>query len=285
MPLFPNIGTLVTKATLNGQEVIQISATEKVTLQQIVDQLGFTPSGLLTGLTSASDGSFSLPAATDTLLQALSKIVSRVGGDKMIILPVPRADDNPGEIRFVILIDNTVFTGGTGGIAAVLSIYGPRVSILTKSWENASGNPLNSVTDAEGLVTWVGQGDSRIKLWGETFKETSSNTAVSFDPGDVIFHTGNSITSIVINLAFWNSSAEVFSQNSALLITKVNVTKSMFNAGSGGTFSNVTYLFQDGFDDAPGTEYQCITIQKVRSISGQITLMVNKGGYDPVSSL
>jgi hypothetical protein len=58
MPLFPNIGTLVTKATLNGQEVIQISATEKVTLQQIVDQLGFTLSGLLTGLTSASEGSF-----------------------------------------------------------------------------------------------------------------------------------------------------------------------------------------------------------------------------------
>ena len=285
MPLFPNIGTLVTKATLDGQEVIQISATEKVTLQQIVDQLGFTPSGLLTGLTSANEGSFSLPTATDTLLQALSKIVSRVGGDKMIILPVPQTADHPNELKFIIVIDNTAFTGGTGGIAAVLSIEGSRVSVLTKSWENAIDNPLNTITDAEGLVTWINSGDSRFRLWGESFKETSSNTTIDFDPGDIIFHTGNSLNTIRIDLYYWNHPSEIFSQNSALIITKVNVTKSMFNAGSGGNFSNVTYLFQDGFDDAPGTEYQCITIQKVRSISGQITLMVNKGGYDPVSSL
>ena len=284
MPLFPNINTLVNKAILSGQEVIQISATEKVTLKQIVEQLGFTPNSPLTGLEEVTPGGLSLPVATDTLIQALAKLISRVGGDKLIILPTtPRENGGTGS-RFVVLIDNSVIDGGTGGLVASIFLgsdnFQPRISIEYRIWETAEQHPLLTCNTVQDLDDWViSNPPTSVLNWGEKFVENSSNDLIEFNPGDVIFHTGTGISRIRIPIYYWNHSNTLFSQNSSLIITKVNVLRSMFSEGSGGTFANIVYLFANDFDEAPGTEYQCITIQKVRSSGGKAYLMVNKGGY------
>jgi len=286
MPVFPNINTLVTKATLTGNEVIQISATEKTTLKAICEQLGFTPSSLLTGLTEGTPGTLAIPDATDTLIQALSKIVAMAGSDKLILLPISPINEYTEGVNLVAMIDNAV-SGGTGGLAATISLVKgtdtaaqPRITVYYKTWSQASEHPLLTCDTAQELANWVGgdSGDACLMFWGDKFVE-NSGSSITFNPGDVIFHTGNSLTSIVIPIYYWNAIKYMFIQSSCMIITKVNVTRSMFNAGSGGTFSNITYLFSEDFDDAPGTEYQCITIQKVRSAGGQAVLLVNKGGY------
>lgn len=285
MPLFPNINTLVNKATLSGQEVIQISATEKATLQQIVEQLGFTPSSLLTGLEEIAPGGLSLPAATDTLIQALAKLVSLVGGDKMIILPVPpRLDwgERPGECRFVVLIDNSVYDSeATSGTVACLSFYQTQITVSYRVWETAATHPLLTCHTAQDLDNWVMNNNPNIwACWGESLIETASNR-IGFNPGDVIFHTGDSITNIIVPIYYWNGSRYRFSANSAMIISQVNILKNMFNEASAGLITDVTYIFSEDFDESPGTQYQCVTIQKVRYSGGKSTFLVNKGGYVP----
>lgn len=284
MPLFPNINTLVNKTVLSGQEVIQISATEKVTLKQIVEQLGFTPNSLLTGLEEITPGGLDTPVATDTLIQALAKLISLVGGDKLVILPTtPREYGGTGS-RLVVLIDNSVVDGGTGGLVASVFLGSdssqPRISIEYRVWETAEQHPLLTCNTIQDLDAWASSNSpTSVFNWGEKFVENSSNDLIEFNPGDVIFHTGTGIARIRIPIYYWNAQNILFSQNSALIITKVNVLRSMFNESSGGSFANIVYLFSEGFDEAPGTEYQCITIQKVRSSGGKAYLMVNKGGY------
>ena len=286
MPVFPNINTLVNKSTLTGDEVIQISATEKTTLKAICEQLGFTPSSLLTGLTEDTPGTISIPQATDTLIQALSKIVAMAGSDKLILLPISPLNDYTEGVNLVALIDNAV-SGGTGGLVATISLVKstdlssqPRITIYYKTWSQDSEHPLLTCDTAQELASWVGgdTGDACLMFWGDRFVEVSGSS-ITFNPGDVIFHSGDSLTSIVVPIYYWNVQKYLFIQSSCIIVTKVNVLKSMFNSGSGGTFANIVYLFSEDFDDAPGTEYQCITIQKVRSTGGKAYIMVNKGGY------
>ena len=286
MPVFPNINTLVIKSTLTGNEVIQISATEKTTLKAICEQLGFTPSSLLTGLTEGTPGTLNIPKATDTLIQALSKIVAMAGSDKLILLPITSINEYTEGVNLVAMIDNAV-SGGTGGLVATISIVKgtdtasqPRITVYYKTWSQASEHPLLTCNTAQELANWVGNdgGDACLLFWGDRFVE-NSGSSITFNPGDVIFHSGDSLTSMVVPIYYWNAPKYLFIQNSCIVVTKVNVLKSMFDRGSGGNFANIVYLFSEDFDDAPGTEYQCITIQKVRSSGGKAYLMVNKGGY------
>lgn len=284
MPVFPNINTLVNKLSLTGDEVIQISATEKVTLRAICEQLGFTPSSQLTGLTEGTPGTIATPEATDTLIQALSKMVAMAGSDKLIVLPVTTTSEVNIGVDLVVLVDNSV-DGGTGGVVSTLTfcnkadIYSqPCITVNYKTWSQASDHPLLTCSTAQELANWVGGGDGNLLFWGDRFVE-NSGSSITFNPGDVIFHSGASITELVIPIYYWNLAKTMFISTSCMIITKVNVTRSMFSRGSGGTFSNIVYLFSEDFDDAPGTEYQCITIQKVRSNGGKAYILVNKGGY------
>lgn len=284
MPNFPSINTLTQKPTLTGDEVIQISATERTTLSKILEQLGFSPSSVLTGLTATDAGNLDNPAATDTLIQAISKLVAMVGGDKLTILPIPVDGEYYIGPSFVIYTDNSAVSGGTGGVVAVVEMINyntaPRITVRYRTWSNASEHPLLTCDTIFELAYWVNNNNPAcLYNWGEAFIENSSNDLIEFNPGDVIFHTGTAIARIRIPIYYWNNINAMFHQNSSIIITKVNVLRSMFNEGSGGTFANIVYLFSEDFDDAPGTEYQCITIQKVRVSGGKAYLMVNKGGY------
>lgn len=287
MPVFPNISQLVTKATLSGDEVIQISATEKTTLRAICEQLGFTPSSLLTGLTEGTPGTIDIPVATDTLIQALSKIVALAGSNKLIILPVPYIEESSEGFRLVVLVDNVV-DGGAGGLAATITVSKPnstsqpQLTIYYRTWAQASEHPLLTCDTIQEVADWAtsyNDAGGIFSFWGEAIVE-NSGTSITFNPGDVIYHTGGGISEIVVPMYYWAASKYMFTQNSSVIVTQVNVTKSMFNRASGGNLNNVTYLFSEDFDDSPGTTYQCITIQQVRKASGAIVFLVNKGGYN-----
>lgn len=286
MPNFPSINTLTQKPTLTGDEVIQISATEKTTLSELIRQLGFNTSSILTGLNTALTPGIDIPTANDTLLSALAKLIARAGSNKLFIMPAPSDTlDNPDDyglsyptLSLIILADTFDPSAGIAGYVGELRFQESSIYLRLFSYDEPIVGDYSSITD---LYDYIRQANP-LYFWGYTNDKEVENatSSITFDPGSVIYHTGSSITEIVIPLYFWNqTSSGTFSQYTATIVTKVNVTRAMFNRASGGLLSNVTYLFMDDFDDSPGTDYQCITIQRVRKNGANIVLLVNKCGY------
>lgn len=275
MPNFPSINTLTQKPTLTGDEVIQISATEKTTLRELIRQLGFDGSSVLTGLNTGLSPSMEIPTENDTLLSALGKIIARVGSDKLFILPVPDLTD---EVRLIIAVVNQDGSTIAAGYIARLSITSRGITLEYTSCSEPFLPDYSTVTDLDNFVD-----DNPGLMWdfrGDKELETNSSS-ITFNPGDIIYHTGSQLSEIVIPMYYWyGQGSGIFKHYTSTIVTQVNVTKSLFNRASGGSLSNVTYLFMDDFDANPGTSYQCITIQRVRRAAGSgIVLMVNKCGY------
>lgn len=273
MPNFPSINTLTQKPTLTGDEVIQISATEKTTLRELIRQLGFDGSSVLTGLNTGLSPSMEIPTQSDTLLSALGKIIARAGSDKLFILPVPDLTD---EVRLIIAVVNQDGSSIAGYIAR-LSITPRGITLKYVACDEPFLPDYSTVTDLDDFIddnsglTWNFRGDYEIE---------TNLSSITFNPGDIIYHTGAQISEIVIPMYYWYDSSGIFKHYTSTIVTSVNVTKSMFNRASRGSLSNVTYLFMDDFDANPGTSYQCITIQRVRRTAGSgIVVMVNKCGY------
>jgi len=274
MPNFPSINTLTQKPTLTGDEVIQISATEKTTLRELIRQLGFDGSSVLTGLNTGLSPSMEIPTQNDTLLSALGKIIARAGSDKLFILPVPDLTD---EVRLIIAVVNQDGSSIAGYIAR-LSITYLGITLKYVACDEPFLPDYSTVTDLDDFVD-----DNSGLIWNfNGDKEIETNlSSITFNPGDIIYHTGSQISEIIIPMYYWyDQGSGIFKHYTSTIVTSVNVTKSMFNGASGGSLSNVTYLFMDDFDANPGTSYQCITIQRVRRAAGSgIVLMVNKCGY------
>lgn len=271
MPNFPSINTLTQKPTLTGDEVIQISATEKTTLREIISQLGFDSGSILTGLNTGLSPSMEIPTENDTLLSALGKIIARVGSNKLFVLPVPGTIN---EVRLIIAVVNPDGSSIAGYIArlsitsrGIILEYVPCVEPFLPEYSTVEelDDFVSDYYDTK--LTWDFRGDKEL--------ETSSSSIV-YHPGDIIYHTGSQLSEIVIPMGYWyiQDQSDVFKHYTSIIVTQVNVTKSMFNRVSG-----VTYLFMDDFDANPGTSFQCITIQRVKLAASGIVVMVNKCGY------
>lgn len=273
MPNFPSINTLTQKPTLTGDEVIQISATEKTTLRELFHQLGFDGSSILTGLNTGLSPSMVIPTKNDTLLSALGKIIARAGSDKLFILPVPDLTD---EVRLIIAVVNKDGSSIVGYIAR-LSITYRGITLKYVPCNEPFLPDHSTVADLDSFV----DGSTNGFVWdfnGDRELETTSSS-LTFNPGDIIYHTGSHLSEIVIPVDYWYNQSSIFKHYTSTIVTQVNVTKSMFKRASGGSLSMVTYLFMDDFDANPGTNYQCITIQRVKRAESSIVLMVNKCGY------
>lgn len=273
MPNFPSINTLTQKPTLTGDEVIQISATEKTTLRELFHQLGFDGSSILTGLNTGLSPSMVIPTKNDTLLSALGKIIARAGSDKLFILPVPDLTD---EVRLIIAVVNKDGSSIVGYIAR-LSITYRGITLKYVPCNEPFLPDHSTVADLDSFV----DGSTNGFVWdfnGDRELETTSSS-LTFNPGDIIYHTGSQLSEIVIPVDYWYNQSSIFKHYTSTIVTQVNVTKSMFKRASGGSLSMVTYLFMDDFDANPGTNYQCITIQRVKRAESSIVLMVNKCGY------
>lgn len=274
MPNFPSINTLTQKPTLTGDEVIQISATEKTTLRELFHQLGFDGSSILTGLNTGLSPSMVIPTKNDTLLSALGKIIARAGSDKLFILPVPDLTD---EVRLIIAVVNKDGSSIVGYIAR-LSITYRGITLKYVPCNEPFLPDHSTVADLDSFVdgstngfVWDFNGDRELEI---------NSSSLTFNPGDIIYHTGSQLSEIVIPVDYWYNQSSIFKHYTSTIVTQVNVTKSMFKRASGGSLSTVTYLFMDDFDANPGTNYQCITIQRVKRAESSIVLMVNKCGYN-----
>lgn len=274
MPNFPSINTLTQKPTLTGDEVIQISATEKTTLRELFHQLGFDGSSILTGLNTGLSPSMVIPTKNDTLLSAIGKIIARAGSDKLFILPVPDLTD---EVRLIIAVVNKDGSSIVGYIAR-LSITYRGITLKYVPCNEPFLPDHSTVADLDSFVdgstngfVWDFNGDRELEI---------NSYSLTFNPGDIIYHTGSQLSEIVIPVDYWYNQSSIFKHYTSTIVTQVNVTKSMFKRASGGSLSMVTYLFMDDFDANPGTNYQCITIQRVKRAESSIVLMVNKCGYN-----
>lgn len=276
MPNFPSINTLTQKPTLTGDEVIQISATEKTTLHELIRQLGFDGSSILTGLNNGLSPSMVIPTKNDTLLSALGKIIARTGSDKLFILPVPDLTD---EVRLIIAVVNKDGSSIAGYIARLSITYrGITLKYVPCNEPFLPNHSMvadldNFVDDSTNSFVWDFNGDKEL--------ETNSSI-ITFNPGDIIYHTGSQLSKIVMSSDYWGGGRSIiFKHYTSTIVTSVNITKTMFNQASGGGLSRVTYLFMDDFDADPGTSFQCITIQRVKTrYLTNIVLMVNKCGYN-----
>lgn len=276
MPNFPSINTLTQKPTITGDEVIQISATEKTTLHELFHQLGFDGSSILTGLNIGLSPSMMIPTQSDTLLLALGKIIARAGSDKLFILPVPDLTD---EVRLIIAVVNKDGSSIAGYIARLSITYrGITLKYVPCNEpflpDHSTVADLDSfVDDSTNSFVWDFNGDKEL--------ETNSST-ITFHPGDIIYHTGSQLSQIVMSSDYWGGGRSIiFKHYTSTIVTSVNITKTMFNQASGGGLSRVTYLFMDDFDANPGTSFQCITIQRVKTrYLTNMVLMVNKCGYN-----
>ena len=273
MPNFPSINTLTQKPTLTGDEVIQISATEKTTLRELFHQLGFDGSSILTGLNTGLSTSMVIPTKNDTLLSALGKIIARAGSDKLFILPVPDLTD---EVRLIIAVVNKDGSSIVGYIAR-LSITYRGITLKYVPCNEPFLPDHSTVADLDSFVdgstngfVWDFNGDRELEI---------NSSSLTFNPGDIIYHTGSQLSEIVIPVDYWYNQSSIFKHYTSTIVTQVNVTKSMFKRDSGGSLSTVTYLFMDDFYANPGTHFQCNTIQRLKSSESGIVLMVNKCGY------
>lgn len=288
MPSFPSINTLAQKRILTGDEVIQISATEKTTLREIINQLGFNLDMILTGLNTTLEPGNIVPTEQDTLLSALGKLIARVGNSQFFIMPEPAGN---GVINVILVTQNPTGSAVPGYVSR-LSFTS--TDILLKAVPMSSPMVDKGISELSEYIDNYNQSvasSARIFTWrynGVRYRQESGSNII-FSPGETIFHTGDTLDWLTIAQYAWAKwvtdplSQEVFSNPVCRIITSVNVKKDMFRITAPGSLNRIRFLLSPGFDGSPGTEYQCITIRKVRqndAAMDSIWLMVEKSGYD-----
>ena len=271
MPNFPNINTLTPKTTLNGNEVIQISATERTTLNQIVQQLGFKGIlGTFTPVTPEGDSSITISPG-DTILEALQKIFGRIGGNTLSISTVP--DEEGDTVARIVVkstgdnVPETAFVGGLewgqNGLVAAFKFGADTINSPTRPWD---------------LWDWVMNNGDYIEF-SRVEQRSTSTGAISIGPGQIVMweQSGENVS---LNISRWepNSVKNPAMGYSAMLISQGNILKSQVVYTNQGT-NTVVILFSDDFNSNPGLPYQCVTIQLVSTEDNEMVFLVNKCGY------
>lgn len=272
MPNFPNINTLITKANLTGDEVIQISATEKVTLKQIAEQLAVN--GTLSNYTGEELNIVeNVISSSDTIIEALEKLEARVGGKRYVILPLEGLSTSQASIQGVIMVG--MKTSTQVEIVGIYQLREDNISNWTvKKLTLAPNTPLDSSQGTLSTLWNYLNTDSDTRTFYISTNDVLGNIVpgvVTIKPGDVL--TGSNFSSI----KFDSSWLDTQSQYHATIVTSVNVTKSMFNRS---TPTTITPYFSTDFDDDPGTALQAVCMQLIGKSSSGMSFIINKCGYD-----
>lgn len=279
MPNFPSINTLPQKLHLTGNEVIQISASEKTTLRAILDQLGFNVNNPITGFSSDSDPGFIVPTASDSLIVALSKLLARSGSNELFIMPLSNTMSY-GDIDIMVLNTNT---GTSNNYIGKISFSKDRGKISITVAPVPISQSLIGKTVQE-LNTLLSSNQDRVVLDYnmDTEKVSSSSSITGLKPGDIVYstHTGEIISSISLSRDWYSegySSPVMYSKYAhytATIVSKALITKESFEPSN-----NITLLFTEDFDDVLDTDVQCVTLQRIRYSTGHSWILVNKCGY------
>lgn len=283
MPIFPNINTLSLKDILSGKETIQISASERTTLEKIA-QLAMTQP--LAGFISTLEQSLGGNAITtsDSLLAALEKLYARVGAGKSALFPVVY-DVYQGICGIIYLSQGSVPRSGHYFLFTILFDsedgmkpylwYGNREMILSDS---------NSTPDA--IVQWLDDNGEHTPLSSPDEFYKISGGSINLRPGHVITCEEQQ-PNFILDSRDWVKTGTVFGgQNFTVsIVSRVNITQSRFTTvNSNPSFpGSVGVLFMEDFDMDPGTEWQAVTIQLF--VSGNTyRFFINKCGYNSKNS-
>lgn len=275
MPLFPNINTLIEKTTLSGDEVIQVSATEKtklVTIARLV--LGNLSMSTFVDNedVAAKVGQSGKITAQDSIVEAIRKLWTKTGKDEYEVYPYQRSDD-----IFQIICTSREYAGGSSSSLELFMFQWDWASYKLEFYCSSLSNPDSQNTRIEDMSNYLlTQNNKAVLSQPEKLSYTSQNT-ITLTPNLTTSNVSGNVSAVVLNNT-WDE--EVLPSHSSAFVTTNNLTKSMFSYTGD---KNATLIFSDGFDINPLTPYQCITVQLVKTGSTTNLFVINKCGYSPAS--
>ena len=284
MPVFPNINTLSLKDILSGKETIQISASERTTLEKIAQLALDQPITNFVPFLESLGGT--MINSNDSLLVVLEKLYTRAGADKSNLFPI--------SYDVYYGIGGILYQGSSGTpnqgnyllIALIFDIEDGMKPYLWYGFRDMSPSESNSSTDA--ILDWLEAEGKKIPLSSpdEPIKVSNVNN-LELSPGQVVTCDDYQPAKFVLNSNDWVQDSYVYGgQNfTASIISRANITQKKFTTLMGVTpFPGaVELLFMEDFDIDPGTTWQAVTVQLFRA-GNVCRFFINKCGYNSMSS-
>lgn len=283
MPVFPNINTLSLKDILSGKETIQISASERTTLEKIAQLALDQPIANFVPFLESLGGT--MINSNDSLLVVLEKLYTRAGADKSNLFPIAydvyygmggilyqgaSGTPNQGNYLLIALLFDTA-----EGMKPYLW-YGFRD--MSPSEDNSSPNAILAWLESEGKKIPLSSPDELLKV--------PSGNDFLLRPGQVVT-CDEYQPNFVLNSDHWVKDTYVYGgQNfTASIVSRANITQKKFTTLRGVTpFPGaVELLFMEDFDIDPGTTWQAVTVQLFRA-GNVYRFFINKCGYNSMSS-
>lgn len=282
MPSFPNINTLSLKDILSGKETIQISASERTTLEKIAKLALDQPIANFVPLLESFGGT--IINTNDSLLVVLEKLYTRAGADKSNIFLTRHGEyyviggilyvgesNIPDQNNYLIIA--LLFDTDEGMKPSLW--YGLRD--MSPSGDNSSPNNLLSWLDSDGKHIPLSSPDELLSV--------SSGNDFVLMPGQVITCDGYQ-PNFILDSDNWVKDSYIYGgQNfTASIVSRTNITKERFKIHKGVTPFPVSFEFfcTEDFDIDPGTTWQAVTIQLFRDRES-FRFFLNKCGYNRMS--
>ena len=283
MPVFPNINTLSLKDILSGKETIQISASEKTTLEKIAQLALDQPIANFVPFLESLGGT--MINSNDSLLVVLEKLYTRAGADKSNLFPI--AYDVYYGIGG-ILYQGASGTPNQGNYLLIALIFDTEAGMKPYLWYGFRDmSPSESNSSPNAILTWLESEGKKIPLSSpdEPLK-VASNADKELRPGQVVT-CDEYQPNFVLNSDHWVKDTYVYGgQNfTASIVSRANITRKKFTTLRGVTpFPGaVELLFMEDFDIDPGTTWQAVTVQLFRA-GNVCRFFINKCGYNSMSS-
>lgn len=282
MPSFPNINTLSLKDILSGKETIQISASERTTLEKIAKLALDQPIANFVPLLESFGGT--IINTNDSLLVVLEKLYTRAGADKSNIFLTQH-----GEYYVIggILYHGASTTPNQNNYLIIALLFDTDEGMKPSLWYGLRDmSPSGDNSSPNNLLSWLDSDGKHIPLSSpdELLSVSSGNDFVLM-PGQVITCDGYQ-PKFVLNSDYWVKGNSVYGgQNfTASIVSRANITKEKFTTFGGVTpFPGaVELLFTEDFDIDPGTTWQAVTVQLFRA-GNVYRFFINKCGYNRMS--
>ena len=283
MPVFPNINTLSLKDILSGKETIQISASERTTLEKIAQLALDQPIANFVPFLESLGGT--MINSNDSLLVVLEKLYTRAGADKSNLFPISY------DVYYGIggiLYQGSSGTPNQGNYLLIALIFDTEDGMKPYLWYGFRDmSPSESNSSPNAILAWLEDEGKKIPLSSPDEPIKVSNVdKIELRPGQVVtcdeYHPN-----FVLNSNHWVKDNYVYGgQNfTASIVSRANITQKKFTTLMGVTpFPGaVELLFMEDFDIDPGTTWQAVTVQLFRA-GNVYRFFINKCGYNSKSS-
>lgn len=289
MPLFPNINTLSLKDILSGEETIQISASERTTLDKISQLALNQPIGNFVPFLESLGGT--IINSEDSLLVTLEKLYTRAGADKANLFPI--SYDVYYGIGGILYLGLTGTTQGPYFLIAIL--FDTKNGMKPYLWYGIRDmSPSEDNSSPANILDWLKEEGKHIPLSSPDEPiQVSGSGLIDLNPGQLVTCDHND-TSFRLSPVNWAKGNVYGGQNfTASIVSRFNITHKAFyippfNSINGAKFPGTVHqLFMEDFDIDPGTDWQAVTVQLFiannKNNNKAYRFFFNKCGYNPIS--